>query len=64
MGWDGMGWLRKMYPVLVGASEKERPVGRLACGDLVARGCELDLCGPEGRISAHQLVAVRRQEVF
>jgi len=38
--------MRKVYTVLVGTPEKERPVGTLACGDVVVRGCELDLCDP------------------
>jgi len=39
--------MRKVHTVLVGTPEKERLVCKQACGDVVVRGCELDLCGPE-----------------
>jgi len=34
--------VRKVHTVLVGTKE-----GTLACGDMVVRGCQQDLCGPE-----------------
>jgi len=39
--------MRKVDTVLVGTPDEERPIGTLAYGDVVVRGCELDLCGPE-----------------